>query len=203
MLSRGAARHPDDPVLHLNLGDRAAAARAGSTRDGSEYEWRFRAGAAQHAAMQSAAMEWRGPRRPDTAGPGRAGHGRYHPVLPLRADGGRATDESCSRCSRACGVCCATSRAPQVVDGRRRAAAVRHLVSAAQPAAPARACGRRCRHIWPPTPTGLPRGGTGSGTHGRRIGIAWQGNPVAAAETRPLDPAAASSCRWRRCRACG
>ena len=101
---RAALRgHPDDPVLHLNLG--IVLLLVGRFDDGwEEYEWRFRAGAAHVPHVQPTALERRGPRGPHAADPRRAGHGRYHPVLPLRDAWRQRADRWCSRCSRACGI---------------------------------------------------------------------------------------------------
>ena len=91
--------------------------------------------------------------------------------------------------------------AAEVVDGRRRIAAVRtwcpllslpHLFGMQAPAPPYLTAEADRVAAWRER----------IGTHGRRIGIAWQGNP--AAPPREAAPSrCASSCPWRRCRACG
>ncbi len=186
----GAARQPGDraaagrPVRHRVGGIRVAIPRRRCTG----------------AAMHPAALEWRGVGRPHAADPRRAGDRRYHPVLPLRDDGGRTGPGGVRG---AAGPAPPDARPPGTDRrGGRRAAGVRSVVPAAQPAAsvwdagagpavsdgrcrPGRRLARPDRHARPADRHRL----AGQSRQRRR--------------TRPLDPARGSSCRWPRCRACG
>ena len=176
---RAALRaHPDDPVQHLNLG--IVLLLMGQFETGwEEYEWRFRAGAAHVPSCD----------RPRWTGEELAGR-----TLLIRAEQGMGdTIQFCRY------VTMAAARGPVVFEVQ---PGLRHLmhdvaadiVEVGDPLPPF--------DLWCPL-LSLPRlfaaaapsppylaadaGGVAAwrdriGTHGRRIGIAWQGNPAAAAE---------------------
>jgi tetratricopeptide (TPR) repeat protein len=176
---RAALRgHPDDPVLHLNLG--IVLLLMGRFDTGwEEYEWRFRAGAAY--VPTSGKPRWSGE---ELAGR----------TLLIRAEQGMGdTIQFCRY------VTMAAARGPVVFEVQ---AGLRHLmrnvaadiIEVGDPLPPF--------DLWCPL-LSLPRLFAAEpasppylaadadrvaawrdriGTHGRRIGIAWQGNPAAAAE---------------------
>jgi tetratricopeptide (TPR) repeat protein len=178
---RAALReHPDDPVLHLNLG--VVLLLAGQFKAGwQEYEWRFRAGAVQIPTCS----------QPRWSGENLAGR-----RLLIRAEQGMGDTIQFCRF-----VPMAAQRGEVVLEVQPR---LRHLiggvlderqiVTVGQPLPPF--------DVWcpllslphvlgmeAPQPAYLSADAdrvaawrSRIGTHGRRIGIAWQGNPTSAAE---------------------
>jgi hypothetical protein len=172
--------HPDDPVLHLNLG--VVLLLAGQFEAGwREYEWRFRAGAVQIPAC--AQPRWNGESLAGRRLLIRAEQGmgdtiQFCRLLPLVAQRGDVMLE--------------------VQPGLRHLIAgvldERQIVVAGQPLPPF--------DVWCPLlslpyllgieastapylaadPDRVASWRTRIGTHGQRIGIAWQGNPTSAAE---------------------
>jgi hypothetical protein len=176
----GLRLHPDDPMLHLNLA--IVLLLTGRFDEGwKEYEWRFRAGAAK--LPQCGRPRWSGD---DLAGR----------VLLIRAEQGMGTTIQFSRY-----LPTAAARGPivfevqpglrqlmgSVVDMARIVTAgdalptfdvwcpllsLPHLFGTEAPATPYLTADADRIATWR----------NRIGTHGRRIGIAWQGNPVAAVE---------------------
>jgi tetratricopeptide (TPR) repeat protein len=177
---RAALRdHPDDPVLHLNLA--IVLLLSGKFDDGwAEYEWRFRAGAVQVPECQQ--PRWNGE---DLAGR----------TLLVRAEQGMGTTiQFCRYLSMVAG-------GPVVFEVQPR---LRHLLRRIPNVAQIVRGGDALPDfdVWCPL-LSLPHLiGTQApsrryltadadrvaawrariGTHGRKIGIAWQGNPTAAVE---------------------
>ena len=184
---RAALRlHPDDPVLHVNLG--IALLLAGRFDAGwEEYEWRFRAGAA---------------RIPPCTQPRWNGEELAGRTLLIRAEQGIGdTIQFCRY------VTMAAARGPvalEVQPGLRHLVrdlpariveagdvlpvfdlwcpllSLPHLLGMQAPAPPYLTADADRVAAWRDR----------IGAHGRRIGIAWQGNPASAGGTWPLDPAA-------------
>jgi tetratricopeptide (TPR) repeat protein len=176
---RAALRsRPDDPVLRLNLG--IALLLAGRFDEGwQEYEWRFRAGAA-HVPPSS---------QPRWNGEGLAGR-----TLLIRAEQGMGDTIQFGRYAMM-----AAARGPVVLEVQ---PGLRHLmrdvasriveVGDAPPSFDLWCPLLSLPHLLgmqPPAPPYLTADAdrveawrARIGTHGRRIGIAWQGNPAAAAE---------------------
>lgn len=178
---RAALReHPDDPVLHVNLG--IVLLLAGQFDGGwEEYEWRFRAGAARVPLCS----------QPRWNGEDRAGR-----TLLIRAEQGIGdTIQFCRY------VTLAAARGPVVLEVQ---PGLRHLMRGVLDAERIVTVGDALPafDLWCPL-LSLPRlfglQAPGSpylmadtdrvaswrdriGSHGRRIGIAWQGNPTSAAE---------------------
>jgi tetratricopeptide (TPR) repeat protein len=171
---------PDDAVLHLNLG--IVLLLGGRFADGwDEYEWRFRAGAA---------------RVPATAQPQWAGEDLAGRTLLVRAEQGMGdTIQFC----RYIGMAAARGRVILEAQPSLRALLSRDLGSV-----PIIEVGDALPHfdLWCPLlslprllgmnaplppylsadPERAARWRDRIGTHGRKVGIAWQGNPTAAAD---------------------
>ncbi len=169
---------PDDPVLHLNLA--IVLLLSGNFASGwEEYEWRFCAGAA-HVPPSD---------KPRWNGEARAGR-----TLLIRAEQGMGdTIQFCRYAARA------AAEGPVVLEVQR---GLRPLVRAIATQVVQAGDALPAFDLWcpllslprlygmpPPSPPYLTYDAdrvaawrSRIGTHGRRIGIAWQGNPAAAAE---------------------
>jgi tetratricopeptide (TPR) repeat protein len=180
-------QHPEDPVLHVNLG--VLLLLAGKFGPGwAEYEWRFRAGAAQVPSCSQ--PRWNGE---DLAGRTlliRAEQGlgdtiQFCRYVPIAAQRGEVLLEVQPGLRRlVSGVwderrIVTVGEALPPFDVWCPLLSLPHLLGLAAPAPPYLKADAERAAAWQAR----------LGTHGRRIGIAWQGNPASAAERGRSVPA--------------
>jgi tetratricopeptide (TPR) repeat protein len=176
---RAALRlHPDDPVLHANLA--IVLLLAGKFAEGwAEYEWRFRAGAARVPPCSQ--PRWNGEDLADRTLLIRAEQGmgdtiQFCRYMPMAAARGRVLLEvqpglrhlMRDTATRIIEV----GQTPPPFDVWCPLLSLPHLFGMQAPAPPYLAADDDRVTAWRDR----------IGTHGRRIGIAWQGNPTAGAE---------------------
>jgi len=176
---RAALRlHPDDPVLHANIA--IVLLLAGKFAEGwQEYEWRFRAGAARVPPCSQ--PRWNGEGLAGRTLLIRAEQGmgdtiQFCRYVPMAAERGRVVLEvqpGLRHLMRNTATqIIEVGDAPPAFDVWCPLLSLPHLFGMQAPAPPYLAADADRVAAWRDR----------IGTHGRRIGIAWQGNPTAGAE---------------------